>query len=353
MQRYYTAVQGARRRKGRLIAIPALVALVAMGVVVSRAGRTNWPLFIASFVVPLTTAVVWGTRRALEARDYFEVDLAARRWVACKDGIREAEQPLESIAPLQVCLDWDDRKLTALAKEYFIHPNHRVDLAFLGFARASQANTALEGLALRWQVDSTRYLGDARKPGQINLPLHERLAGDANAVRALAIVPAWGFTMQPLSPGYRFTFTRPSPTSWLQLAILAGWAVLGAVVVYHFDLIGLARAAGPVWSRVALGVGALVVLGWLANVRYGIFLAWPGSLVITPTGISIRGSGSSMTFAELEEITSNGGLAFIADGRTMTLPRTWFPSDAGPMLRHEVIRAILETAPYAKPSKRG
>jgi len=261
MQRYYTAVQRSRRFRGRLVAMPAFVGLTALVAIVTTSGRTNWPLFLLAIVAPLVTAVAWGARRGLEARDYFEVDLVARRWVACKDGIREPEQPLETVAPLQVCLDWDDAKLTALRDEYFIHPNGRVDLAFLGFARGSQANRALEGLAVRWQVESKRYLGDARKPGQINLPLHERLATDASAARALAISPAWGFTMQPLSPGYRFTFSHPSRTSWSYLALLAGWAALGAFVVYHFDIIGLARAAGPLWSRIGVGVGAFVVLG--------------------------------------------------------------------------------------------
>jgi len=54
-----------------------------------------------------------------------------------------------------------------------------------------------------------------------------------------------------------------------------------------------------------------------------------------------------MTFAELEAIVPMWGIQFVADGRTMTLPQTWFPFDSGPMLAHEITRAILETAPYA------
>jgi hypothetical protein len=58
-----------------------------------------------------------------------------------------------------------------------------------------------------------------------------------------------------------------------------------------------------------------------------------------------------MAFDEIEEVTSTAGVQFLADGRTMTLPDTWFPSAATPMLAHEITRAILATAPYAEHAK--
>jgi hypothetical protein len=54
-----------------------------------------------------------------------------------------------------------------------------------------------------------------------------------------------------------------------------------------------------------------------------------------------------MAFAELEEITCGSGLPFQADVRGMTVPQTWCPFEAGPMLKHEITRAIPETARYA------
>jgi hypothetical protein len=348
MKRYFTVVQRSRRRRGQLVAVPALVAVTTLVVIAATSGRTNVPLFGLTIVAPLVTAVVWGTRRGLEARDYFEVDLAARRWVATTNGVREPEQPLDSMAPLEVSLDSGDPRLEALAAAFFIHPHGRPDLSFLGFGSPGKANAALESLARRWNVASERYLGTVRTPAQTNVPLHERLAGDANAARAIIISPNWGFTVQPLSPGYRFTFAMPSPTAWLYPFLAGGMAVVVVVMTYRYGVIAAALAAeATLWSRLLLGGCAFLLLACLAHVRYGIFLAWPGSLMITPKGVSIRGSGSSMTFAELEEIACIAGIQFLADGRTLTLPQTWFPVSAAPMLAHEITRAILATAPYA------
>ncbi len=354
MTRYYTVVQRARRLRGRLVAAPALVALIVMVALATTSGKTNVPAFLLVIVAPLATAVVWGARRGLEARDYIEVDLVARRWVATTDGVREPEQPLESLAPLQVRLDWTNPKLKSSNDEYFIHPDGRPVLAFLGFGTPAEANAALEDLARQWNVPSQRYLGAVRTATQTDLPLHQRLAGDAYAARAIIVQPAWGFTVQPLSPGYRFTFTKPSQLAWWYPILSSSLAVLVVVMTYRYGVIGVALAAdGTLWWRLLLGGCASVCLACLAHARYGIFLAWPGSLVITPKGVSIRGSGSSMTFAELEEIVCRSGIQFLADGRTMTLPQTWFPIAAAPMLAHEITRAILATAPYAERSNTG
>ncbi len=352
MKRYFTAVQRSRRLRGRLVGVPAFVALTVMVVLVTTGGRTNVPLFVLVVVAPLATAVVWGARRGLEARDYFEVDLVARRWFATKNGVREPEQLLESIAPLQVCPDCADPSLEVLADQYFVHPHGRTDLSFLGFRSAAKANAALEDLARRWNVASERYLGTVRTAAQTNVPLHVRLARDANAARALVANPAWGFTVQPLSPGYRFTFTKPSQAAWWYPLLAVGMAVFVLAMTYRYDVIGTALAAeATLWSRLLLGACACVLLACVAHVRYGIFLAWPGTLLITPKGVSIHGSGSHMTFAELEEVSCVAGVQFQADHRTMTLPQTWFPFESGPMLAHEITRAILATAPYADHSK--
>jgi hypothetical protein len=348
MKRYFTVAQRSRRRRGRLVAVPALVAVTTLVVIAATSGRTNMPLFGLTIVAPLVAAVVWGARRGLEARDYIEVDLVARRWVATKNGTRGPEQPLESIAPLQVCLDSADPSLEALADQYFVHPHRRTDLSFLGFSSAAKANAALEDLARRWNVRSERYLGTVRAPAETNVPLHVRLALDANAARELVANPAWGFTVQPLSPGYRFTFTKPSRAAWWYPLLAVGMAVFVLAMTYRYDVIVTALAAeATLSSRLLLGACACVLLACVAHVRYGLFLAWPGTLLITPEGVSIRGSGSHMTFAELEEIACTSGVQFLADGRTMTLPQTWFPADAAPVLAHEITRAILATAPYA------
>ena len=103
------------------------------------------------------------------------------------------------------------------------------------------------------------------------------------------------------------------------------------------------------WFASVLGAVALMLLMILLNALMGILRAWPGTLLITPKGVFI--GRSHMTFAEIEEVSCVSGVQFQADHRTMTLPSTWFPAAAAPMLAHEITRAILATAPYAEHAK--
>lgn len=358
--------QRARRRQGRLVAAAGILAVTALGVMATRGTVVNVPVFGLMVAAPFVAAL-WGIRRAFEARSYIEVDPVARIWAATEHGRRGAEQPIQSLAPLQVCTEFASvvdieegpqgarattvRYVRIRARgQYFVHPGGRPDLSFLGCQTAAQANTKLEVLARRWDVASQRCGGAVRMPAQSNLPLHKRLAGDANAARELGNNPAWGFTVRPLSPGYRFTFTQPSKEAWLAPILSLGLLVIVLAEMLQFGVIadGLAAEA-TLGSRLILGACAFVLLVILANAWLGVLRAWPGTLLVTPKGVSI--DRSHMAFDEIEEVTSTAGVQFLADGRTMTLPDTWFPSAATPMLAHEITRAILATAPYAEHAK--
>lgn len=366
MERLLTVAQRARRRQGQLVALSAIVVVTALGVMATRASKVDVPSF-GSLVVGLVAAAVWGVRRGLEARHYIEVDPVDRIWVATENGTRGAEQPMQSIAPLRVCTSLastfgiadgphgagvtNPRSVSLRGRgRYFVHPNDRPDLSFFGFRTAAQANTTLEALARRWDVASQRYGGAVRTATQTSVPLYQRLAGDANAARVLVANATWGFTVRPLSPGYRFTFTHPSKGAWLSPLLALAMAVVILAAMLRLGVIGEALdAEATLGSRLILGAFALMLLVMLLNALVGILHAWPGTLLITPKGVFI--GRSHMTFAEIEDVSCVAGVQFQADHRTMTLPASWFPPAAGPMLSHEITRAILATAPYAEHSQ--
>ena len=356
-KRYFTLAQQARRRIGRLVAIYAALVIAGIAISAAQASYVDVPA-VAAVVVVFLVAGLWGARRAFEARDFLEVDPLARVCTLTEKGVRGQELPLDLLAPLTVSLrtgiDWN---VVALAPRpgslaarrrrpqprYQIHTAHRPDLALFEFRSALSARRKLESLAGAWQISAKHWGGEVRRAGELDQPLHVRLSGDADAARQVVLNPSWGITVRQLSPGAEFTFGQPSSSRFVEPVAYAALAVVPIVMLYQMGLIGPPADNA---DRIFQGVGGLAVGGLLVMAAVSAFQARVRPLQITRDGVTL--GTRTMPFDEIEEITWVLNIDLQGNRRVIRVPGSWFAAEAGPILVHEIKRAIVMSAPFAR-----
>src|SRR5262249_13332760 len=155
-----------------------------------------------------------------------------------------------------------------------------------------------------------------RGPDELDVPLHDRLRGDAKARKPAPLRPDWGVTIEPLSLGYAIRSTnrawRPALTSGLIVGVL-GWGLHLALrtdflssALHDKDPMGSVLLAG--FALVGLFMAGLALQG----VRDSFF---PGAVLVTDRGVSYR--FARMPFREIEEITSAYRIEIIGDRRSL------------------------------------
>ncbi|MCM2315178.1 MAG: hypothetical protein NDJ92_08510 [Thermoanaerobaculia bacterium] len=300
------------------------------------------------FIVVLLGVVALGLRFVFKPSDYVDVDLDARTFVHVRDHQRRDERPLDSLGTLVV----SQRSRTVKTKngtrtiiEYAVHPEGRADLDFRVVKDRGKARVILETLARRWKLPSCSWGGEVRQPGELDIPLHERLMFRAERRPVVELRPEWHLRIEPLSPGYAIV---SSHRDWISLAPAVVMVIPLGFVGYVFAQSGLlANLRSPDRDLVDLifgGLGLLVLLGvagYVARLLRDVFL--PGAIHVTQEGISYR--GGRMAFREIEEIIGALSIEFVGDGRLLKVPSTFCPPEAVSSLCSEIERMILELAP--------
>lgn len=299
-------------------------------------------------IVALLGVVALGLRFVFKPSDYIDVELDARTYVHVRDHQRRDERPLDSLGALKV----SQRSRTVKTKngtreiiEYAVHPEGRADLDFRVVKDRGEARVILETLARRWKLPSCSWGGDVRQPGELDIPLHERLMFRKERRTPVELRPEWNLRIEPLSPGYAIV---SSHRDWISLAPAVVMVVPLGIVGYVFAQSGLlANLRSPDRDLVDLifgGLGLLVVLGiagYVAKLLRDVFL--PGEIRVTQEGISYR--GRRMAFYEIEEIIGAVSVELVGDRRLLKVPSTFCPPEAVSSLCSEIERLILELAP--------
>src|SRR5262245_33982324 len=231
-ERFITIDQRERRRVGWLVAIVGVFVIALLVVSAVNAASPNVPA-LSLFGLAFVAAAVWGLRRAFETQTFIEVHPTARTCVVTERGKRGDVRALESLAPLTVSLRpiagrrspysaapaygsfSGTGRRSSPTPTYVIHPAGRRDLALFEFRTPDQARHKLEALAAAWNVTSQAYGGEVRSAETLDTMLHQRLAADSGVSRPMALEPQCGLNVEPLSPGYTFSFTRPSQTRFI------------------------------------------------------------------------------------------------------------------------------------------
>lgn len=300
------------------------------------------------FIVALLGVVALGLRFVLRPSDYVDVDLDARSFVHVRDHQRRDERPLDSLGTLVV----SQRSRTVKTKngtrtiiEYAVHPEGRADLDFRVVKNRGEARVILETFARRWKLPSCSWGGEVRQPGELDIPLHERLMFRAERRPVAELRPEWNLRIEPLSPGYAIV---SSHRDWVSLVPAVVMVIPLGFVGFVFVRSGLvANLRSPDRDLVDLifgSLGLLVVLGvagYVARLLRDVLS--PGAIHVTPEGISYR--GRRMAFREIEEVIGAVSIEFVGDRRLLKVPSTFCPSEAVPSLCSEIERMILELAP--------
>ena len=300
------------------------------------------------FIVVLLGVVALGLRFVFKPSDYVDVDLDARTFVHVRDHQRRDERLLDSLGTLVV----SQRSRTVKTKngtrtiiEYAVHPEGRADLDFRVVTDRGEARVILETLARRWKLPSCSWGGEVRQPGELDIPLHERLLFRKERRTPVELRPEWNLRIDLLSPGYAIV---SSHRDWSALAPAVVLVVPFGIVGYVFARSGLfANLRSPDRDLVDLifgGLGLLVVLGLAGYVaRLLRDVLSPGAIRVTPEGITYR--GRRMPFGEIEEIIGALSVESVGDRRLLKVPSTFCPPEAVPSLCSEIERMILELAP--------
>jgi hypothetical protein len=324
---------------GGLLAVGAAGGMVATGVV---------SIVAIVLVVALLAVAALGVRFVAKPSDYIEIDLDERTYVHVRDHQRRDRRPLDSLGTLLV----SQRSRTVRTKngtrtviEYAVHPEGRADLDFRVVKDRGEARVILETLARRWKLPSCSWGGEVRQPGELDIPLHERLMFRAERRPVAELRPEWNLRIEPLSPGYAIV---SSHRDWIALAPAVVMVIPLGFVGFVFMRSGLiANLRSPDRDLVDLifgSLGLLVVLGvagYIARLLRDVLS--PGAIHVTPEGISYR--GRRMAFREIEEIIGALSIEFVGDRRLLKVPSTFCPPAAVASLCSEIERMILELAP--------
>lgn len=283
-----------------------------------------------------------GLYLALRRKEVLEIDLERRTFAVIRNGVKSASGQADALGPLTVTqrtrTGGSDRRTVI---EYVVSAavHSKIDLYVMN--TPGKARQKMEALARGWRLSCRSYGGVVRGPGELDVPLHERLQGDREARTVLPLRPEWGVRIEPLSPGYAIVSTH---RSWAPLRTSAMLLVL-ALVVFGVSparlLSALGEAVDDLLGQFLAGLTGVVVLVWLLLLWKGVRdTFFPGTVRVTEDGVSYR--GSSMRFAEIEEVTATLPIEVVGDRRILSLAESFCPPAALSAVAHEIQRLVLE-----------
>ena len=327
---------------GALIAALVCVAAVALGGVITITT-------IVFIVVPAALAAL-GARLAFRHDLVIEVDLNQRRYSVIREGKPTGSGPLDDLGPLAVSRRTrvsggsDDRRTVV---EYVVNPAVHSKIDFHVLDTPGRARRKMEDLARAWQLPCRSLGGAVRAAKDLDVPLHERLRDDREAMVAAPLRPEWSLRIEPIFRGHAIVSTH---RSWAPLAQSAFIVLAPLVVLWMTSSIGLVstlrEASGDLLDRVLLALLAVIGVALLGKLWQGMRdTFFPGAIHVNERGVSYR--GSRMRYREIEEVTANIPIEIVGDRRILSLPASFCPPAAVGPLAHELQRLILEVAPRA------
>jgi len=347
VQRFLPDVERTRRAAGWIfLAIGSIVVLlVCWGAIVFARVTVTTVVFV---VVPAAFAAL-GARFAFKRDVVIDVDVEQRRYSVIRSGQSPASGPLDDLGPIEVSQrtrvsGTGNNRRTVVEYVVSAAVHSKIDLYVLTTPAAARRKA--EALARLWHLPCRSLGGAVRAAKDLDVPLHERLRGNREALTATTLRPEWGVKIEPVFRGQSLVSTH---RSWAPLAQGAFVALAPIVVIWWTSSAGsllshFREASGDVMDKFFLGLLAAVALALLANLARGArdtFL--PGTVQANENGVSYR--GRTMRYRDIEEVIAGVPIEIVGDRRTMSLAVTFCPPGAIDAVAHELQRLILEVAP--------
>ena len=350
VQRYRSEVDRTRRAVGGFLVPFALLLLVWLVRVEIRAGRVS---VTAAVFFLLFAGLFYLGLRLFRPKDLFEIDVERRTYTVIRDGAKAGSGPLDDLGPLEVKTSIyrpaGRRSGTPLIQYMVCAAVHsQIDLCMV--RSPGKARRKMEALARAWGVPSRSLGGTVRAPGDLDVPLHQRLRDDADARRESPLPPDSGIRIEPLSLGYAMHSTvrswAPLHTSIVMVAIAVFLSARSSPLPFLREV----RASEDLIPQILLGGIGAVVLAFVWFTAMGVRDAFfPGTVRITDRGVSYR--FSRMAFREIEELIASHPIELVGDRRTLKLGETFCRPGAVKTVAHELQRLIIEVAeanPHAR-----
>ncbi len=351
VQRFRSEVDRTRRVVGAIFIALALALIQWLVRVEIAAGRVS---VTALVYFALFGGLFYLGLRLLRPKDLFEIDVERRTYTVIRDGAKAGSGPLDDLGPLEVqrrvYRTGLDSKSRTPSIQYVVHAAVHGQIELCTVRSASKARRRMESLARAWGVPCRSLGGTVRGPGQLDMPLYERLRDNAEARKEAPLPPEWGVRIEPLSLGYAM---RSTVRSWASLRTVGLFLF---VVVFVFArtspsaFLAELREMDELYRQVLLGGSGLVILIFLGVIGQAVRdTFFPGTVRVTDRGVSYR--WSRMAFREIEEIIATHPIELIGDRRTLRLGETFCSPGATKAVAHELQRLIIEVAeanPHAR-----
>jgi hypothetical protein len=346
VQRFLPDVARTRRAAGWSFIAVGVLTVVGLSLSAFTTGRFNGATLV--FLALPAALAAWGLRLALRHEVVVEVDLNKRTYAVIREGQPAGYGPLDDLGPLAVSQRTRASGTSNNPRstvEYVVNPAVHSNIDFYILSTPGKARRKMEDLARAWRLPCRSYGGTVRAAGALDVPLHERLRDDPEAMAIAPLRPDWGLRIEPIFRGHSIVSTHRTWAPLLQNAPVAIvlFVLLGGAA--REDLLSRYwQATGDLLERVLLGLMGVVVVAMVWKLWQGARdTFFPGAVQITERGVSYR--GTRMTFVEIEEVTADVPIEIVGDRRILSLAPSFCPRAALGPLAHELQRLILDVAP--------
>jgi hypothetical protein len=348
VQRFLPDVDRTRRAAGIIfLAVFGLLAsLVCWAAIVFGRVTVTTIVFV---VIPAALAAL-GARFAFVRDVVIDVDPDQRRYSVLRRGKPAASGSLEDLGPLEVSQRTrlsgtgnNRRTVTEYVVSAAVHS--KIELYVLD--TPAKARRKAEALARAWRLPCRSLGGAVRAAKDLDVPLHERLRDDREAMAAATLRPEWGIRIEPVFRGHSVVSTHRSYGPLVQGAFFLLVPILVLIGSGPEGVISaVLEMGGDVLERVLAALMAIVMLvvSWKMweGVRDTFF---PGRVEVNDRGVTYR--GRRMRFADIEEVIAGVPIEIIGDRRALSLSTSFCPPAAMGAVAHEIQRLIIEVGPRA------